>query len=100
MTSIPHPPFTPCVKDEVTTPAMEHERLMADLFGEDASLPFASREVHHAMSVTTVPPPSLTPDPARAGTPVRLLEQKMYNLERRLHGVCLLYTSPSPRDRG
>ena len=86
-TSIPHPSFTPRVKEEVPTLAMEHERLMTDLFGEDASLPFASREVHHAMSVTTVPPPSLTPDPARAGTPVRLLEQKMYNLERRLHEV-------------
>ena len=66
---------------------MEHERLMTDLFGEDASLPFASQEVHHAMSVTMVPPPPLTPDPARAGTPVRLLEQKVYNLERRLHEV-------------
>ena len=86
-TSIPHPSFTPRVKEEVLTPAMEHERLMTDLFGEDASSPFASQKVHQALSMTTVPPPSLSPDPARAGTPVRLLEQKVHNLERRLYEV-------------
>ena len=44
------------------------------------------------------PPPVVTPEPARLLRPLARAEDLLSRLDARA-GACLLYTSPSPRDR-